>query len=143
MSLFLGHLCNPTYRIISFFSRVLHVEKQLDTKKCLQYIVIFCLVQSLPPLSSFEMFVVIIFVVIKISGGSKILHILYHSWRLKIFVHACPKYPRLLSVVSFKNVNCALCSMIRWFIGVFPKWSRTFTEFRETDKSLKYDSGSI
>ena len=31
-------------------------------------------------------------------------------------------------------------------IGVFPKWSRTFTEFsefRETDKSLKHELGSV
>ena len=31
-------------------------------------------------------------------------------------------------------------------IGVFPKWSRTFaefSEFRETDKSLKHELGSI
>ena len=30
--------------------------------------------------------------------------------------------------------------------GVFPKWSRTFTKFtkfRETDKSLKHELGSI
>ena len=27
--------------------------------------------------------------------------------------------------------------------GVFPKWSRTFIEFRETDKSLKHELGSI
>ena len=33
-----------------------------------------------------------------------------------------------------------------WDIGVFPKWSRTFTEFsefRETDKSLKHELGSV
>ena len=32
------------------------------------------------------------------------------------------------------------------FIGVFPKWSRTFaefSEFRESDKSLKHELGSI
>ena len=28
-------------------------------------------------------------------------------------------------------------------IGVFPKWSRTFTEFRESDRSLKHELGSI
>ena len=26
-------------------------------------------------------------------------------------------------------------------IGVFPKWSRTFIEFRESDKSLKHEWG--
>ena len=32
------------------------------------------------------------------------------------------------------------------YIGVFPKWIRTFiefSEFRESDKSLKYELGSI
>ena len=29
------------------------------------------------------------------------------------------------------------------YIGVFPKWSRTFAEFRKTDKSLKHELGLI
>ena len=32
--------------------------------------------------------------------------------------------------------------VIEW-IGVFPKWSRAFIEFRESDKSLKHELGSI
>ena len=30
-----------------------------------------------------------------------------------------------------------------WIIGVFPKWSRTFIEFSESDKSQKHELGSI
>ena len=36
--------------------------------------------------------------------------------------------------------------MLSWLLEFFPKWSRTFaefSEFRETDKSLKHELGSI
>ena len=49
-----------------------------------------------------------------------------------------------------RELEIMLVQVIVYFgqpnIGVFPKWSRAFagfSEFRETDKSLKHELGSI
>ena len=58
------------------------------------------------------------------------------------------KFP--FSITNFsvtRYVSKSSCDMhLNLTNGVFPKWSRTFTafsEFRETDKSLKHELGSI
>ena len=55
----------------------------------------------------------------------------------------------LFSFCLTSNVYSFGCPIIYTDIGVFPKWSRTFiefcefNEFREADKSLKHELGSI
>ena len=63
-----------------------------------------------------------------------------------------PKYRPIKFIVSrpyrFSKVRIGTRQKNNWLVsnGVFPKWSRTFTEFsefRESDKSLKHELGSI
>ena len=49
-------------------------------------------------------------------------------------------------ICRFSLTRCMENRVIFANNGVFPKWSRTFTEFsefRETDKSVKHELGSI
>ena len=55
----------------------------------------------------------------------------------------CCKCLVLYGVLKIGRVPNESTIKTTFFIGVFPKWSRTFAELRENDKSLKHKLGSI
>ena len=52
----------------------------------------------------------------------------------------------LFSIIDVLTIALQLFVSSDYHTGVFPKWSITFSdfsEFRETDKSLKHELGSV